>query len=82
MKIRVVTTHSIFDSIMFLLLVALAGSDLSMSVWAQSGAPLTPRNTSLNGDIDPSQSIHVDVDLTLVNVSVTVLVEVAVAVLV
>ena len=71
MKIRVVTTHSIFDSIMFLLLVALAGSDLSMSVWAQSGAPLTARNSSLSQDIDPSQSIHVDVDLTLVNVSVT-----------
>jgi Ca-activated chloride channel family protein len=71
MKIRVATTHCPFVSFMFLLLVALAGNDFSMSVRAQSGAPLTPRSTSLSRDVDPSQSIHVDVDLTLVNVSVT-----------
>jgi Ca-activated chloride channel family protein len=71
MKMRVVTTHFLSVLFVFLLLVALAGYDLSMSAWAQSGAPLAPGNTSLSRDIDPSHSIHVDVDLTLVSVSVT-----------
>ena len=71
MKMRVVTTRCPYVPFMFLLLVALGCHEFSMSVWAQSGAPLTPRNTGLSRDIEPSQSIHVDVDLTLVNVSVT-----------